>query len=80
MMDVLDHYFTALGFEVTTEPNLNVGRSDLGVFAEGKKPLYVEIGTVSVYKLLANLSTMGGAIFLLVPDELRAIELETSST
>lgn len=80
MMDVLDHYFTAQGFEVTTEPNLNVGRSDLGVFAKGKKPLYVEVGTISVYKLLANLSTMGSAIFLLVPDELRVVELETLNT
>ena len=77
MMNMIDTYFTTQGFDVTTEPILNNGRADLGVFYYGKKDLYVEVGTVSIYKMWINLSTMKNCIFLCIPAERTLLEFET---
>jgi hypothetical protein len=77
MMNVLDTYFTSDGYEITTEPHLNHGRADLGAFKANQKPLYIEVGTTSVYKLLVNLASMKNSVFLLVPSNDRIVELET---
>jgi hypothetical protein len=77
MMDVIEKYFADQGYEVITEPMLNNGRADLGVFMAGKKNLYVEVGTTSIYKLCVNLTTMKDSIFLIVPSDHKVIEFET---
>lgn len=77
MMNVLDQYFTSQGYEVNVEPYLNNGRADLGIYKEGKKFLFVEIGTLSIYKLWINLQTLKDALFLIVPSEDKVIEFET---
>jgi len=77
MMDVIDRYFGIQGYEVVTEPHLNSGRADLGVFMDGKKDLYVEVGTTSVDKLTVNLASMPNCVFLLVPESNRIIEFVT---
>ena len=77
MMDVIDRYFGIQGYEVVTEPHLNTGRADLGVFLDGKKDLYVEVGTTSVDKLTVNLASMPNCVFLLVPESNRIIEFVT---
>lgn len=74
MMSLVAHYFKSSGFEVTLEPYFNKGRADLGIFKKGKKNLYVEIGSVSLPKLLFNLESMEDSIILLVLDEKHAIE------
>ena len=76
MMGVLEKYFANQGYEVTLEPHLNNGRADLGVFKNGEKNLYIEIDTVSIYKLWVNLQTMKECKFLVVPSENKVIELE----
>jgi len=77
MMNVIDQYFTSQGYEVNTEPYLNYGRADLGIYKEGKRFLFVEIGTLSIYKLWVNLQTLKDVIFLIVPSENKVIEFET---
>lgn len=77
MMNVVDQYFTSQGYEVNIEPYLNYGRADLGIYKEGKKFLFVEIGTLSIYKLWVNLQTLKDALFLIVPSENKIIEFET---
>ena len=55
MMSILTEYFEDQGFEVIPEPFLSKGRADLGVYKTGHRDLFIEIGTVSVYKLWLNL-------------------------
>jgi len=44
---------------------------------DGKKDLYVEVGTTSVDKLTVNLASMPNCVFLLVPESNRIIEFVT---
>lgn len=66
MMELVGSYFQSLGYDITIEPTLNVGRADLGAYKEGAKNLYVEVGTISLPKLLLNLESMEGSTFLVV--------------
>ena len=74
MMGALTEYFENQGFEVIPEPFLNKGRADLGVYKDGHKDLFIEIGTISAYKLWCNLQMLTNSKILLVPDENHAIE------
>lgn len=77
MMDVVDIFFESQGYDVTTEPHLNFGRADLGVYKENKKNLFVEVGTTSIHKLWFNLQTMKNCVFIIIPSEDKIIEFET---
>ena len=77
MMNILDQYFTNDGYGVVTEPNLNWGRADLGLFRNNESPIYIEVGTTSIQKLRINLQSMLGVTFLLVLEENRIIEIRT---
>ena len=74
MMDVLGAYFAKQGFELVDEPFLAMGRADLGAYKRGRKDLFIEVGTTSVYKLWWNLQRLNNALILLVPSEAQAIE------
>ena len=50
MMHLIKKYFEEEDFEVTHEPHLNYGRADLGVYKEGFRDPYVEVGTISLCK------------------------------
>lgn len=76
MMDVISEYFETKDCKIFAEPILNYGRADLGVYLKSSNPLYVEIGTVSLFKLWYNFSTARNASFLLVPSEKHAIEFK----
>jgi len=76
MMDIIHRYFKKQNYEVTLEPILNYGRADLGIYINSKQTIYVEVGTVSLYKLWFNLSTMRNTTFLMVPSEEKIIELK----
>jgi len=76
MMGILEKYFTNQNYEVTIEPHLNHGRADLGVFKTDKKDLYIEVDTVSIYKLWVNLQTMKDYKFLIIASENKIIEFE----
>jgi len=74
MMSLIYNHFKSQGNEVTMEPNLNMGRADLGVYKKDTRNLFIEIGTISLPKLLFNLESMEGSDFLLVLDSKHAIE------
>ena len=50
---------------VVIEPILNYGRADIGII---NKAIYIEIGTVSLFKIWYNLMVMPNSIFILIPD------------
>jgi site-specific recombinase XerD len=77
MMDVIYQYFSSKNYKVNPEPVLNYGRADLEIYSDSRKIIYIEVGTVSLYKLWYNLSTMKNVIFLLVPSEEIIIEFNT---
>jgi len=77
MMDVVYEYFKQQNFKVVFEPISNYGRADLGIYSKGNRPLFVEVGTVSLFKLWYNLSSMKNITFLLVPSGNKAIEFNT---
>ena len=68
-MECIEHHFSTQDYTVIREPPLQRGRADLGVFKSNEPDLYVEIGTVSFYKLMTNLMVMRHFIYLLVPCE-----------
>lgn len=75
-MNFIHKYFEKQAYEVTTEPSLYKGRADLGIFKNGEKDLYVEVGTTSIDKLCINLHLMKDCAFLLTPMDNQAIKLE----
>lgn len=72
-MSILCDFFKKRGYEVKIEPITNYGRADLGINLNNKS-LYIEIGTISLFKLWYNLVTMGNAVFLLIPNEKYILE------
>jgi hypothetical protein len=74
MMNKINEFFTSTGYTVTQEPYLNQGRADLGVYKEGERNIFVEVGTISINKLLINLESMEGVDFLLVLGDEKVIE------
>lgn len=76
MMDIIYEYFKKQGYQVEIEPVLNYGRADLGVYLNSQRSIYIEIGTVSLYKLWYNLSSMKNVIFLIIPSCNKVIELQ----
>ncbi len=74
MMEMAGGYFKSLNYDIALEPNLNMGRADLGIYKNGERDLFIEVGTISLPKLLFNLETMGGSDFLLILDPNHAVE------
>jgi len=74
MMELINGYFKSLGYDVIAEPNLNMGRADLGIYKQGERDLFIEVGTISLAKLAFNLESMEGSDFLLVIDSNHAVE------
>ena len=76
MMSVVSKYFEDKNYRIELEPNLNYGRADLGACSKQnpKENFYIEIGTVSLFKLWHNFSTMKNTTFLVIPFEEYFIE------
>lgn len=74
IMRLVSSYFKSLGYDVAIEPNLNMGRADLGIYKKGERNLFIEVGTISLPKLLFNLESMEGSDFLLVLDSNHVVE------
>lgn len=76
MMSIVSKYFEDKNYKIKLEPNLNYGRADLGVYSKQnpKEIFYIEIGTVSLFKLWYNFSTMKNTTFLVIPFEEYFIE------
>lgn len=77
-MEKIENHFLHQKYEVEREPNLHWGRADLGVYKNGEKDLFIEVGTTSFFKLLTNLNTMRNCIYLIVPNDNKLIEFTCS--
>lgn len=73
-MEIIENHFLSLGYKVIREPNLYWGRADLEVYKQGEKLLFIEVGTISLFKLWTNLKLMKNCIYLIVPDDNKLIE------
>lgn len=80
MMSLVRTHFAEKDFNVVSEPILNWGRADLGVYKDGYQNLYVEVGTTSLSKVWVNVLTMPDVIFLFIPTTHKAIEFQTNET
>lgn len=77
MMNIVSDYFNGQNYKIALEPALNFGRADLGINLNQKEAIYIEVGTVSLFKLWYNLSAMENTTFLLIPFEEYVIEFKT---
>ncbi|MDD5144830.1 MAG: hypothetical protein PHW72_01780 [Candidatus Pacebacteria bacterium] len=69
-MKKIHNYLVSKGCRISTEPQLSYGRADLGVISpDGKISAYIEVGTVSLFKLWYNLSVMNDVSILVIPSE-----------
>lgn len=75
---VIEKHFLSQGFSVTREPSVLFGRADLCVSKAGLPDLFVEVGTVSPFKLLVNLMQSPDLTILLVPNEEFLIEFSNT--
>jgi hypothetical protein len=73
-MEQIEHHFISRNYIIDREPNLYWGRADLGVSKKNKQNLYIEVGTISLFKLLINLKMMENSIYLIVPSDDKLIE------
>jgi len=58
------------------EPILNYGKADISIMKSARKSIYIEVGTVSLFKVWYNLMVMPNCIFILVPSDDFVIKLE----
>jgi len=77
MMDAVHEYFKSQGYRVVLEPILDYGRADLGIYQNHHNPLYIEVGTTSLFKTWYNLSIMKDIALLFIPHENYALEFKT---
>lgn len=75
-MEAIEQHFNASGYQVLREPTLQQGRADLGVYKDGEPNLFIEVGTISLYKLMVNLMLMNNFTYLLVPNDEILIEIK----
>ncbi|MDP2741135.1 MAG: phage integrase N-terminal SAM-like domain-containing protein [bacterium] len=80
MINEIYRYFKHNGYKIISEPSLNHGRADLGVIDISGKIIYVEVGTVSLYKLWYNLASMKDVNILVIPSENKILEFKKIKT
>lgn len=78
MIDSVAQYFNKINGKnkIIIEPILTYGRADIGIFCDNKRSIYIEIGTVSIFKIWYNLMVMPNSTFILVPDDNSVIKFE----
>lgn len=79
MIEKVANHFKTQGYEIVIEPQLRWGRADLSASKVGKKTVYVEVGTLSIFKLWMNLKTMHVYDLIVVPDDDRIIEFKSTN-
>jgi len=77
MMNLIHNHFANNGYKVMTEPALMQGRADLGIQLKSQRRIYIEVGTITLFKLWYNLSTMKNVTFLIVPSKNKIVEFKT---
>ena len=77
-MERIENHFTVKKCKLAREPTLQQGRADLGIYKSGELDLFIEVGTVSLYKLMVNLMAMRNFIYLIAPNDDLLIEFVKS--
>jgi len=65
LINQIKNYFEDNGYSAKLEPNLHYGRADLSV---PELNIFIEVGTINIYKLYNNLINMVRCKILIVPD------------
>jgi hypothetical protein len=65
------NYFENKNYLTENEPELHYGRADLGI---PKLNIFIEVGTINIYKLYNNLINMVGCKIVVLPDDNYIIE------
>jgi hypothetical protein len=68
----IEKYFLANGVKVEKEPALYYGRADLGA----GNNMFIEVGTINLYKLYLNLSSLNSCKIILVPTDNYLLEFD----
>lgn len=67
-IDFVAQYLKRVGSDITFEPRLSYGRADIAI-TEKNAATYIEVGTVSLFKIWYNLMVMPSVVFILIPSE-----------
>jgi len=70
-ISVINNYFVSKGYVSEKEPNLYFGKADLAIL---DLPIYIEVGTINIYKLLINLVNMKNCTIIVVPSDDSVLE------
>ncbi len=66
LISQIKNYFKDNNYLTKLEPNLHYGRADLGV---SELNIFIEVGTINIYKLYNNLINMVECKILIMPDD-----------
>src|SRR3989338_3304584 len=65
-MKIIEDYFKRNNYKIEVEPNLHYGRADL---AAPELNLFIEVGTINLYKLYFNLINMNNVRIIIMPSD-----------
>ncbi len=71
IIKIIENYFKIHNYAIKHEPNLHYGRADLGV---PKLNLFIEVGTVNLYKIYCNFMYMTKCKIIVIPSDNYFIE------
>ncbi|MFA6551197.1 MAG: hypothetical protein WCV41_01560 [Patescibacteria group bacterium] len=71
MIKMIENYFKDSNYSVQNEPNLHYGKADLGI---EELSLFIEIGTINIFKLYNNLFYMKNSKIVVIPSDNYFIE------
>lgn len=79
VINIMHRFLTSKGYNIIVEPVLAQGRADLEAKTKNKERIYVEIGSVSFYKLWYNLHTIQNINLLIITNKNKAIILSNNT-
>lgn len=71
VIKIIENYFKIHNYAIKHEPNLHYGRSDLSI---PELNLFIEVGTVNIYKIYCNLINMTKCKIIIIPSDNYFIE------
>lgn len=71
LIRIIESYFNQNKYKIKLEPDMYYGRADLGVPSLN---LFIEVGTINLYKLYNNLINMADCRIIIVPENNYLIE------
>lgn len=71
IIKTIENYFKLNNYTIKSEPDLHYGKADIGVTS---LKLFIEVGTINLYKLYCNLINMTSCKIIVVPEDNYFIE------